>query len=126
MPPPSLFASAHRSLQPHPQSGQTAEFLHGAGAPLWKQRRRHTAQRGSGTEFKSCHRAGRSAALEASGPLDGGRYLTGQLVDASFNVENGLPIDPAEEAIPGAWQPRKLFTQDSAELLGSLAKERRV
>jgi hypothetical protein len=67
-----LFASAHRSLQPHPQSGQTAEFLHGAGASVWKQRRCHTAQRASGTEFKSCYRAGRSAALEASGPLDGG------------------------------------------------------
>jgi hypothetical protein len=98
----SLSPLAHRTLQPCPESGQTAEFLHGACASVGKQRRHHTAQRGSGTKFKSCHRAGRSAALEASGPVDGGRYLTGQLVDVSFNVENSLPIDPAEEAIPGA------------------------
>ena len=81
---------------------------------IWEQRRRHAAQRGSRTEFKSCYRAGRSAALEASGPLDGGRYLTGQLVDASFNIENSLPIDPAEEAIPGARQPRRRLAQGGA------------
>src|SRR5271156_2972320 len=81
-----FFEPTCRLFQPRAQSGQGAEFLDCAGAAVWKRRRRHAAQRGSGTEFQSCLGAGRSAALEASRPVDSSRDLTGQLVDPQFDV----------------------------------------
>jgi hypothetical protein len=47
-------------------------------------------------------RAGRSAAFEASRPVDRGRDLTGQLVDPRFDVVDRIAVDPAQEPIPGA------------------------
>ncbi len=84
------------------------------------------AQRGSGTEFQSRDRPGRSAALEARRPVDRGRDLTRQLVDPGLNVVDRIAVDPAQKPIPGSRSLCRRVTQDGAKLLRRRGKERRV
>jgi hypothetical protein len=59
-------------------------------------------------------------------PVDGGRNLTGQLVDPGFDVVDRIAVASAQEPIPGTRQPRRRLARDGAQLLRRLLQDGRV